>query len=914
MYLHYSGGSQLMSWEIPNDLYIYDCEVFKYDWLFVFKNKITGQKIRIHNDAEALLEFLYSNPLLAGYNNKFYDNYIIKGISIGLSTVELKELSDSIIKEEIHAWEHPYLAGQRTAKIRSFDIYDDMQPTSLKAFEGHRGRNIKETDVDFNIDRPLTDEELELEFTYCEFDVDATEDLFDLRRDYFNTKVELGEMKGIDPDIALSCTNAKIVAKYMGAVRQEWTDGRDYEFPKELDKSIIPKELLDFFNLTNDKSISDEDLFCREITIMIGGCPCTFKFGGAHGSLLQYHAKSNDEVVIRNRDVGSLYPSLIKFFNYLSRNVSDPEVFDETYKTRMLAKQGIGDIKKAKTFKLPLNTISGATDQVYSDLYDPHQARGMRYTGQLLIAELAINLSNNVPSFKLINLNTDGLAYEVKKCELDLIDKICEAWCKKTQFILEEDKIEEIWIKDVNNLIIKMENGKIKTVGSYVNYGVSNKGQWAINNNYIIVKKALIDYLTKEISVEETINNCSDILEFQLIAKVGSKFTRGFQLISNVEVPTQKVNRVYASVDKSLGTLYRVGGKRNSVNKISELPEHCIIDNENKLTIADIDKQWYIELAHKKINDYIGISNKKPKRKINKEEIMATKKVNPEVQEEEILKEDYSQLSVWQKVQIVREKLLHNVLKKSGVNDHMEYTYFELQDFLPILTPIMREVGITTTMNFDNGVASLTIYNATKIIDSAIGNMPEMMIFTAPMPPVSALTSNSGKKVVSDVQAVGMTMTYMRRYLYITAFDLIESDGIEEEVKKQAGKLEDQAKKVSNTGKVEEDLKTTTTTKTTPTTAVKTPKGKAPVNDVERKEIVEKLTKKENKTPVVEASLQESVDELKGILKKVLETNVADNRSFVQRIVLGTKKFTTITVEEAKAYIDEANKRLAEVK
>ncbi len=900
-----------MSWTIPDDLYIYDCEVFMYDWLFVFKNKITGKKIRIHNDAEALSAFLSSNPLLAGYNNKFYDNYIIKGIAIGLSTVELKELSDSIVNEEIQAWEHPYLAGRRTIKLRSFDVYDDMQPTSLKAFEGHRGRNIKETDVDFNIDRPLTDEELELEFVYCEFDVDATEDLFDLRFDYFNTKVELGEMRGIEPDISLNCTNAKIVAKYMGAVRHEWTDGRDYEFPKELDKSVIPKELLDFFNLTNDKSISDEDLFSREITIMIGGCPCTFKFGGAHGSLLQYHAKSNDEVVIRNRDVGSLYPSLIKFFNYLSRNVSDPEVFDETYKTRMLAKQGIGDIKKAKTFKLPLNTISGATDQIYSDLYDPHQARGVRYTGQLLIAELAINLSNNVPSFKLINLNTDGLAYEVKKCELDLIDQICEAWCKKTQFILEEDKIEEIWIKDVNNLIIKMENGKIKTVGSYVNYGVSNKGQWAINNNYIIVKKALIDYLTKGKSVEETINNCSDILEFQLIAKVGSKFTRGFQLINNVEVPTQKVNRVYASLDKSLGTLYRVGGKRNSVNKISELPEHCVIDNENKLTIADIDKQWYIELAYKKINDYLGISNKTPKRKINKEEIMATKQVNPEIQE----KEDYTQLSVWQKVQIVREKLLHSVLKKSGVNDHMEYTYFELQDFLPILTPIMREVGITTSMSFDNTTASLTIYNATKTIDSSMGDIPEMMIFTAPMPAVSALTSNSGKKVVSDVQAVGMTMTYMRRYLYMTAFDLVESDGIEEEAKKQASKLEDQAKKEARAVvKVEEELKAPQSTSSKTSKAVSTPKGKAPVNEVERKEIVEKLTKEENKTPIVEESLQEIVNELKGTLKKVLETNIADNRSFVQRIVLGTKKFATITAEEAKSYIEEANKRLQEVK
>ncbi len=878
-----------MSWEIPQDLWIFDCEVFKYDWLFVFKNKLTGMRVKIHNDPEALKNFIDSEPLLCGYNNKFYDNYIIKGILIGLDTIELKEVSDFIVNTDAKAWEHPYLQGARI-KLRTFDIYDDMAIASLKSIEGHLGRNIKETSVDFNIDRPLTEEEIKLEFQYCNEDVDATDVIFDLRIDYLNTKVELGEMKGIIPEISLNCTNAKIVAKYMGAVRQEWTDGREYSFPKELDQSVIPKELLEFFKLTNDTSISDEELFQKELVIKIGKCVCKFKFGGAHGSYECYHAKSTSKRVIRNRDVGSLYPSLILYLNYLSRNVSDPTVFEETYHTRMNAKKGIGDIKKAKTLKLPLNTISGATDQSFSDLYDPHQARGMRYSGQLLIAELVIKLTSNIKSFELINLNTDGFAYEIDVEDLPLVDEICDEWSARTKLTLEEDLIDEIWIKDVNSLIIKMKDGKIKTVGSYVNYGISVKGQWAINNNYVIVKKALIDYLTKKIPIEETINNCKNILEFQLIAKVGSKFTRGFQRINNIEIPTQKVNRVYASQDLSLGTLYKVGGKKNTICKIAELPEHCIIDNENKLSINDIDKDWYIELAYKKLNDYLGISNKKPK--TNKEEIMATKKEVPET-----MAQDYSTMNIFQKVQLVRTQLLQNIIKKNGVNSYMEYTYFELQDFLPILTPLMNEVGLAPVIKFNKEEATLTLHNSANINDE--------IVFTVPMPPVSALVSNTGKKAVSEVQALGMTMTYLRRYLYINAFDLIESDGVEEEAKTQGKRLQDKAPNEVKEKKNAPDAKGSSESKKATTLQ---PKGNMPLNSEERKEIVKELTK-DNK-PIIEKDLETLITELKSILKSILSLGKPELKSFVQKIILDTNKFTKLSIEEAEKYIGIAKEKL----
>ena len=54
-----------------------------------------------------------------------------------------------------------------------------------------------------------------------------------------------------------------------------------------------------------------------------------------------------------------------------------------------------------------------------------------------------------------------------------------------------------------------------------------------------------------------------------------------------------------------MGTLVKVKPD-GTVGKIGGLPDSCIIDNQNKRGIHDVDKQWYINLARKYIEDYTG--------------------------------------------------------------------------------------------------------------------------------------------------------------------------------------------------------------------------------------------------------------------------------------------------------------------
>ena len=627
---------------------VFDTEVFRYDFFAIFFDTSDQSWSVFHNDNLGIREYLSQKDVIfCGFNNKHYDNAVLKAIACGAEPELVKQLSDFIIVEDRPGWEHWFLRKNRFW-FDSFDLMDDTREgTSLKHIEAHMGWNIEQTEVSFDLDRPLTPEEIQSTIHYCKWDIMATAKLLTLRKSYLDCKIQLGRMCGLSDAKALYCTNAVLTAKFLGATKVERYDGREYSYPENMRTDIIPKKILDFFGTLGNTSIPDKVLFKQKLEDFdVGGCPCTYAWGGVHGSLSQYSEESTDDRVIQNRDVSSLYPSLLILYNYISRNCADPHKYENTYRERLAAKHR-GDKKTANTLKNPLNTASGAQDQPSNDLYDPKNARGMRISGQLFLTELCIALITAIPSFKLLNLNTDGLMYSVSKSDLPTVDAICEEWSVRTKFELEIDSINRVHIKDVNNLLFVDTSGKVKTVGGYLNYGIAEKGGWSINNNHTIVKKAVIEYFVNCTPVEDTIYRCTDIHEFQIIAKAGGGYKDCFRIPPDFEnrkkqwqkdhsykvpngftakgkprfktvlpsftwenydgprSPVQKVNRVYASKNPNMGTLVKVKPD-GTVGKIGGLPDSCIIDNKNALTLDAVDRQWYIDLANKYISDYMG--------------------------------------------------------------------------------------------------------------------------------------------------------------------------------------------------------------------------------------------------------------------------------------------------------------------
>lgn len=742
----------------PNyEWHTYDAEVFAYDFLVVFKNKRTKQYAIFHNDNEGVRDFINEYGIYCGFNTKHYDQYIIKAICAGLSPEEVKQVNDWIIGGG-QGWQCPLLDGVYH-RFNNVDIMDDMQKgLSLKAIEGHLGLDIEETEVDFNLDRPLTPEEIALTIKYCKHDVDCTERLTELRENYLKNKIYLGGLKGLDEVKSLGMTNAKLTAAYLDAgttlpPEEMGRDEREYKYPENLKRDYIPDEVFEFFDRLYDKNILDDDLFKSKLNIKVGECPVTLGFGGIHGAIPFYRETEENGRLIRNYDVASYYPHLMTICGYTSRSIPKPQIYADMLETRMRAKKA-KDMATANALKLVANTTYGAMLNKYNDLYDPLMGRSVCISGQLYLLEMSRHLIAECPSLKIVQLNTDGIMVSFDESEYTKVLEITGEWQDRTGFELEEDEIKSITQKDVNNYVEIPYKGKPKIKGGYLVRGIAPAGAFNINNNATIVAKAIMDYFVHGTSPEETINGCDDIFAFQLIAKAGAKYREAYYLVDGEKVPVQKVNRVYATSDERYGKLYKVKAEDDATAKIEMLPEHCIIDNDNHLTIDAVDKTFYIEMARKRINDFMGI---KPEKNTRRKPKMAT------------TTKDKTQ-NVYQKLLKARAMFLGSDTKKSGKNMHLAFKYFELDDIVPVATKIFEEVGLISLVNFTSDTATMTIVNTDN---------GESVEFSAPFNQIAPIVSSTGKQATNEMQALGSSITYMRRYLYMIALDICEPDNIE---------------------------------------------------------------------------------------------------------------------------------------
>ena len=601
--------------------YIFDFEVFAYDWIVVFKNKETKEYFVFHNDNDGVFAFMEQEPLLAGFNNKHYDQFILKAVLCGFTPEQVKDVNDFIILQGQQGWDHPVLQRYRVF-FNQYDLMDDCQQgLSLKAIEAHLGMDIRETTVSFDIDRPLNQEEIDQVMFYCKHDVDATDKVDDLREDYLRNKITLGREVGIEDSRAMYMTNAKLTAAYLKASPKPHDDERKYRYPSNLVKHYIPQSAFNFFNRMYDPSIPSEVLFKEKLKIMVGECPCTIAYGGIHGAIPCYREEATGTRTIRNKDVASYYPHQMILNGYCSRNIPSPDLYASTIQRRVEAKRA-KDKSTANALKLVLNTTYGAMLNPYNDLYDPLMGRSVCISGQLQLLELSMHLLEECPTLRVIQLNTDGIMVSLDDRDVDTYEGITQEWQDRTGFELEEDLIKMICQKDVNNYVEIPMEGPPKIKGGVLVRGIAPAGAFNINNNAVVVARAVKDCLAEGIPVEKTIYACDRLLDFQLVAKAGGKYSAAFHQLRGEFVEVQKVNRVYASADWTNGSLYKRHRETGSLEKIAGLPAWCIVDNDNSLTLDAIDREWYVRLAKRYVRDFFG--EKTPKR--NTRQVNALKK------------------------------------------------------------------------------------------------------------------------------------------------------------------------------------------------------------------------------------------------------------------------------------------------
>jgi len=118
---------------------------------------------------------------------------------------------------------------------------------------------------------------------------------------------------------------------------------------------------------------------------------------------------------------------------------------------------------------------------------------------------------------------------------------------------------------------------------------------------------------------------------------------------------------------------------------------------------------------------------------------------------------------VHKKLMQARISLQEEPLKKSGHNKFAGYSYFELGDFIPTINKIFNEVGLCGVVSYDTEIASLTI------TDTDDGTN---IVITSPM-------AEANLKGCHPIQNLGAVETYTRRYLWVTAMEIVEHDALD---------------------------------------------------------------------------------------------------------------------------------------
>ena len=584
--------------------HVIDFEVFKEDWLCVIFDLGAKKETVIVNDREKLENYYnaHSKELFIGYNIRNYDQFIFKAILLGFDP---KAVNDYIIVSKGKG--HQFSREFNRIPLCIFDIMPNP-PIGLKTLEGFMGSDIRETTVPFDIDRKLTKSELDEVIYYCRHDVEQTCEVLSRRMEELTSQIELVKMFDM-PRADLGKSKAQLSAKALGA-KKPFRDREDeikFSIPNTL-KIRKYKFVVEWFEKCREQAVEYakeygnepalDELYSQKLECDIAGVPHIFAWGGIHGAIPNYCETG----YFVNVDVASYYPSLMIEYGYISRNIHDPEHYKDIYKTR-LAYKAAKD-KRANPLKIVLNSTYGAMKDRFNPLYDPMNANNVCVAGQLLLLDLIEHLEGR---FDIVQSNTDGILVKLRAAnkaeanrEYQALDDACYEWEQRSKMTLEFDEFRKVIQSNVNNYIIVAADGSYKSKGGCV------KKQNDLDYDLPIVNRATVNYLVKGIPVEETVNNCHDLRDFQKVVKVSSKYA--FATHNGVKL-TEKTFRVFASNRNTDGKICKCKAEGATEEKFANTPDCCFIDNSDvrgKEVPNYLDRNWYIELANKRTLEFLG--------------------------------------------------------------------------------------------------------------------------------------------------------------------------------------------------------------------------------------------------------------------------------------------------------------------
>lgn len=590
-------------------LWFYDVEVFPHDWLIVFRTE--GKRIVVINDKDHLERVLIEigSDLLVGFNNYGYDDTILGAIMTGRDPYKI---SQEIIEES-----NKKLKWQlRITSPLTIDARQELPINlSLKEIEANTGQDIIESNIPWDIDRKLTWHELYETIYYCDYDVQQVEKLMNQaeRISYFGAKV--GLIKEFNLPISyIRLTRARLMSSAMVCDKSIALpqDRLDFDYAPTLDVDDIDPEVYNFYEAIRQRYLGGgdpEELEKLAFTTFLAGVEHKYGFGGLHGAKLRYI----DQGLFVHADFESYYPSEMIKYNFISRRSKKPEILERTFVKRVRLKK-LKDPEQ-EPLKVGINAVFGILKDKFNDAFDPKMSNNICINGQLIISELIKELE---PFGELVQTNTDGVIFKIHdKGMVQDIKDACTDFGQRYQINLDNDYINKIAQRDVNNYVMRFDNGKIDAKGVFARWNEDKLPTNFKSNTLSIVDIALKAYYIDGIEVEDTILDLYDrnvMLPFQIISKMGHTYDHMVHLVDGEFVRLgQNVNRVFATHEEGKGIVAKVKNRPvtdpetgeilhyvPSYNKIPNCPDRTVIHNEDISSFdkKKLDLQWYVDLVN----------------------------------------------------------------------------------------------------------------------------------------------------------------------------------------------------------------------------------------------------------------------------------------------------------------------------
>ena len=598
---------------------VFDFEVYKYDTLLgtLIIDENQNETVCQMWDEDEIRKFYqqHKNDIWLGHNSTYYDNLILEAI---VNYKSAYEMNNQIIKQGI----------RRKAKLHLYS-YDLMSVSrtafSLKLTELICGKNIHTTDVDFNLDRPLTDEERKLTEGYNLDDLKQTLYNFKMFYNQFKLRVQIINKYKLDLKHNLQVTGTQLAANVLGAHNDP-----------SLKYKPIPAVLYPTLRLKNERLkqfyLNEEFRQGKSDIIKVAGADLTIAAGGIHSAIKKCHY---DKVFYA--DVSGYYNLIMMNLDLLPRTMpkESKDLYEFMYHEQLRLKKYPELADERSMYKTILLSVFGAMNNEYTDFYDPWKALLVTISGQLFLVDLLEKLEGIVT---VVQANTDGIMLIPNDWNDEAkIVKIIEEWEQRTGFVIKKEHVYNLWQRDVNCYICEDEKGGVIYKGDTFRNYVVDDVQYASCRLFDckeppIIAQGVGNYLLYGKLPEETVEeNKKNLILYQYVCKKNTydyltedeialiPNTRGKiveEIISSTQI--KPLNRVFATSPKKIEdtniitiiTKHKDKNDKHSQAKVANLPPSVFIYNEDITNAYEelkdkINWQYYIDRIYEKCLDFV---------------------------------------------------------------------------------------------------------------------------------------------------------------------------------------------------------------------------------------------------------------------------------------------------------------------